>query len=90
MAVVHRSSTSVSEASQTNIAFTKPTGAAAGDVVLITLYIETGSGTSITVPSGFTKTTDLNHSSITLRMVQCYRVLDGSEGASFQFTVSNN
>lgn len=79
------SSTSASTNSAASLAINKPAGAQQGDIVLIIPASSTGA-VSLTAPSGFTTGFDGALGGATLDAF--WRVLDGSEGASFTIGTS--
>lgn len=72
----------------TTIDVTKPTGVSAGDVMVAVVGAQVLSSTTISPPSGWTQVAQLWVSQPVLGM--WYRVADGNEGTSFQFSYSQN
>jgi hypothetical protein len=75
-----RASTQATALSTNSLTINKPAGVQSGDL-LIAFVLATGTRTW-TPPSGFTETLDSNTRQFS------YRVADGTEGASFTFTLS--
>jgi hypothetical protein len=85
--MAYRSSTGFS-ATTTSPSWTKPAGATSGDVVIIWGSSDAQS-TSFTWPTGFTQgETPLSISAEGATLGWAYRMLDGTEGASFSGTTS--
>lgn len=93
MAWTNPANASTSTGTRSNSSVSKPSGTAAGDVIVIQLYIEDNSpGITVTEPSGFTPLNggfNTGTSPLDMRHVSCYRIADGSEGSSFAFTHSS-
>jgi hypothetical protein len=85
MALAEPSKTTVAGAAATSFAPAKPSGTAAGDVLLALFYTEQ-IGT-ITPPTGFTSRADITATpSTSIRLVAYTKVADGSEGATLSWT----
>ena len=95
MGVAYVNSSTVAIGTRSNTSFTKPTGAASGQLCLILTSAGNSSAVAVTPPSGFTNPDGGTSSPLlsisksdpwTTRLFRFYRFLDGSEGASFATT----
>lgn len=75
-------------AAATSLVITKPAGTVARDVLLATISINGGTGITVTPPAGWTLLLRTNSTTV-LGQAVYFRVADGSEGASFTFTVTS-
>ena len=95
MAVAYRSSTTLAIGTRTNSSWTKPTGTASGDFLLIIMSAGNSAAVTVTPPTGFSTLGGTFLQAIskadpwTTRQYAFYRFADGTEGASFSTSHSS-
>lgn len=90
MAVANRTATTANSgaAAATSLVLNKPTSTAAGDVLVTTISINGGTGSTVTTLSGWTLLTRTNSTTVLGQGVY-YRVADGTEGSTFTWSCTS-
>jgi MSHA biogenesis protein MshQ len=71
-----------------NATVTKPASTASGDLLIVGLMVEKGSGETITAPAGWNLIRRTNEST-NVGMATYYKVAGGAEPANYTFTIAN-
>lgn len=90
-AITYVASTTIpsSGAPAASIAISVPAGIAVGDLLLAQVAVRGGTGTTVTPPAGWTLVTS-GDSTTNLKQSIYYRLVDGTEPASYTFSFSSN
>lgn len=90
MAVANRTATTANSgaAAATSLVLNKPTSTAAGDLLVTTISINGGTGSTVTTLSGWTLLTRTNSTTVLGQGVY-YRVADGTEGSTFTWSCTS-
>jgi hypothetical protein len=86
-ATVNYGSSQTSTSTTTTITLARPSGTAAGNLLLVQIGRNGGSNGSVTVPTGWNLVNDTNRSTDVGQTI-LYKVATGSEPANYSFTVS--
>lgn len=90
MAITIRANVQTANGAGTSITLTKNTGISNGDVLFAAISFRGGTGVTISTPSGMTATTRFDNGTDNISTVCFWRAIDGSEGASWAWTLGSS
>jgi hypothetical protein len=90
VALSQRANVQTTNSAGTTVTLNKNTGISNGDLLFAMISFRGGTGVTISTPSGLTATTRFNNGTDNVSTVCFWRVVDGSEGASYAWTLGSS